>query len=120
MAFAKGVSGCPTGRPKVKTEDKPTNRTLREKSLMELVRKFRPLQTKAINAAVHILDSKDASEGGKLKSAALIIQTYKELIKEVYDQKYDEQEAVPIQEDNKPKFSLHMIPSKELPESTVE
>jgi hypothetical protein len=84
------------------------------------VRKFRPLQTKAINAAVHILDSKDASEGGKLKSAALIIQTYKELIKEVYDQKYDEQEAVPIQEDNKPKFSLHMIPSKELPESTVE
>ena len=113
MAFVKGVSGNINGRPKVLDADKPTNRVLRERSLLEMVRKFRPLQSKAIAAAVHILDNKDASENGKLRSAALIIQTYKDLIKEVYDQKYDDSEGVPMQEDNKPVFSLKIVNTEE-------
>ena len=110
MAFVKGVSGNAAGRPKVVDAEKPTNRTLREKALLELVRKFRPLQGKAIAAAVNILDDKLASENGKLRSAALIIQTYKDLLKETYDYRYDSDDATPMQEDNKPVFSLHMIP----------
>lgn len=113
MAFVKGVSGNPHGRKKLIDAEKPTNRILRERSLLEMVRKFRPLQSKAIAAAVHILDNKDASENGKLRSAALIIQTYKDLIKEVYDQKYDDSEGTPMQEENKPAFTLHMLPQKD-------
>ena len=109
MAFVKGVSGNPLGRKKVLDENKPTNKSLRQKGLMEMVRRFRPIQQKAIAAAVSILDNKDASESGKLKSAALIIQTYKDLLKDVYDYRYDNEEAEEIQKDNKPVFSLRMI-----------
>jgi len=113
MAFVKGVSGNPAGRSRVLDADKPTNRILREKALMELVRKFRPLQTKAIAAAVQILDNKEASENGKLRSAALIIQTYKDLIKDVYNHQYDDESAEEIQQENKPIFSLRMLPQKD-------
>lgn len=109
MAFQKGVSGNTAGRPKVLKEDKPTNRSLREKAFLELVRKFRPLQAKAIAAAVSVLDNKESQDTNKLKSAALIIGTYKDLLKETYNYLYDEEEAVPMQEENKPIFSLTMI-----------
>ena len=113
MAFVKGVSGNPHGRKKLIDAEKPTNRVLREKALMELVRKFRPLQSKAIAAAVNILDNKEASENGKLRSAALIIQTYKDLIKDVYNHQYDDEAAEEMQQDNKPAFTLHMLPNKD-------
>jgi len=113
MAFVKGVSGNVNGRPKVLDADKPTNKSLRNRSLMELVRKLKPIQTKAIQAAVNILDNKEASENGKLRSAALIIQTYKDLLKDLYDYRYDAEEAEEIQQDNKPAFTLHMLPQKD-------
>jgi hypothetical protein len=110
MAFVKGVSGNYGGRPKVVDAEKPTNRSVRQKELLYLVRKFKPLQTKAIKAAVDILDNDKASEMGKLKSAALIIQTYKDLIKETFDYRYDLEDTEEIQiTDNKPVFSLRMI-----------
>jgi hypothetical protein len=111
MTFRAGQSGNPLGRPRVKDLDKPTNRSLREKALLELIRKFRPLQTKAIQAAVNILDNKESGDQNKLKSAALIISTYKDLLKDVYDYRYDGDEAEAMQEENKPTFSLHMISS---------
>ena len=110
MAFVKGQSGNPMGRPRVKDIEKLTNRSLREKALLELIRKFRPLQTKAIQAAVNILDNKESADQNKLKSAALIISTYKSLLTEVYDYRYDEEEAEEMQAENQmPKFSLHVI-----------
>lgn len=113
MAFVKGVSGNATGRPRVLDADKPTNRSNREKSLLELVRKFKPLQSKAIQAAVSILDNKESNDQNKLKSAALIIGTYKDLLKDLYNPLYDNDEAEEIQPDNKPIFSLRMIPQKD-------
>lgn len=112
MAFIKGVSGNPAGRKRTLDTDKPTNRSNRQRELMSLVRKLKPLQTKAIQAAVGILDDKEASETGKLRSAALIIQTYKDLLKDLYNPLYDEEEAEEIMQDNKPIFSLHMLPEK--------
>ena len=113
MAFVKGVSGNPQGRRKVIDAEKPTNRSNRTKELLLLVRKLKPIQTKAIQAAVNILDNKESSENGKLRSAALIIQTYKELLKDLYNPIYDDEESEEIQQDNKPIFSLHMIPQKD-------
>ena len=113
MAFVKGVSGNPQGRRKVIDAEKPTNRSNRQRELMSLVRKLKPIQTKAIQAAVNILDNKDASENGKLRSAALIIQTYKDLVKDLYDYRYDDDEAEEIMVDNKPVFSLKIINNEE-------
>jgi hypothetical protein len=114
MAFQKGVSGNAAGRPKVKTTEKLTNRILRERSFLEMVRKFRPLQAKALAAAVSIIDNKEAQDANKLKAAALLIGTYKDLIKETYDYKYDESENEEMQKaEAMPKFSLHVLTKEE-------
>lgn len=107
--WGKGVSGNPDGRPKVLDKDKKTNRTQRQQEFMGLVRKFKPHLAKAVKAAVDILDNPEASESGKLRSSALILQTYKDLVKELYDFRYDEEEAEEIQQSNAPVFSLKMI-----------
>ena len=109
--WQKGTaSPNPNGRPKGLNREKKTNRTLRFESLLDLLRKFKPLQTKAIQAAVAILDDKEASENGKLRSAALIIQTYRELIKDAYMKEYDEEESEEIQQKNGgPVFSLRVL-----------
>lgn len=102
----------PAGRPKkVLEKEKKTNRILRSEEFMSLVRKFRPHLTKAIQAAVKILDNKEANDQNKLRASALIISTYKDLVKELYDYKYDNEEAEEIQQKNAPVFSLKMITS---------
>lgn len=112
--WSKGTSGNPEGRPRVLDKDKKTNRTQRQEEFMSLVRKFKPHIAKAVKAAVAILENDKASESGKLRASALILQTYQDLVKSLYDYRYDEEEAEEIQESNKkPAFSLHMIPTKD-------
>jgi len=104
------------GRPPKSAEEKgKTNRELREQAFLELVRKFRPLQTKAIQAAVSILDNAQSADQNKLKASALIISTYKSLLAEVYDYRYDEEEAEEMQKDNGTQsvFSLKVIENNE-------
>ena len=108
-AWVKGVSGNLNGRPKVARPPEQTNRSLREKNLLELLRKFRPIQTKAVQAAVKILDNEEANDANKIKASALVLTMYRDLIKEVYNKDYDEEEAEAIQEDTRPVFSLKMI-----------
>jgi len=111
--WKKGMpSPNPVGRPVLGEErekEKLTNRKLREKAFLELVRKFRPLQAKAIQAAVKILDDEKAADQNKLKASALIIATYKDLLSQVYDYRYDEEEAVPMQEESAPILSLTVV-----------
>lgn len=100
----------PAGRPKkVLEKEKRTNRECRSEEFMSLVRKFRPHLTKAIQAAVKVIDNREASDQNKLKASALIISTYKDLVKELYDYRYDEEEAEEIQQKNAPIFSLKMV-----------
>lgn len=112
-ALYKGMPSLnPAGRPKkVLEKEKRTNRECRSEEFMSLVRKFRPHLTKAIQAAVKIIDNREASDQNKLKASALIISTYKDLVKELYDYRYDEEEAEEIQQKNAPVFSLKMITS---------
>lgn len=111
MTFAKGDARINRqGRPTTKDAEKPTNKSLRNKAFLQLLRKFAPLQTQAIQTAVKVMNGENSTEAGKLKASALIIQTYRDLLKETYDYKYDLDDAEPIQvEDNKPAFSLHVI-----------
>lgn len=88
------------GRPVGKSQSKnKTNRELRQDEFLTLVRKFKPHLTKAVQAAVAILDNDKSSESGKLRASALIIQTYKDLLKDLYDYRYDEEEGNKIQEE---------------------
>ena len=99
----------PAGRPKILDKDKKTNRTQRQEEFMSLVRKFKPHIAKAVKAAVSILESETASESGKLRASALILQTYQDLVKSLYDYRYDEEEAEEIQQSNAPILSLTMV-----------
>ena len=107
--WTKGRSGNVHGRPKGLNKEKKTNRENRSAELLNLIRKFKPLQTKAIQAAVNILDNEEASENGKLRASAMIIQTYKELLKDLYDYRYDDEESEDIQANNSPVFSLRVL-----------
>ncbi len=104
-----GNSPNPAGRPKTVNADKRTNKEIRQDLLMQLVRKLRPHQTKAVQTAVNILDNEQASENGKLKAAAMILTLYKDLVKDIYDRNYDTDTNEELQENNAPVFSLRVI-----------
>lgn len=66
--------------------NKYTAKELKQKEVMSLLRKLKPLMSKSIGVASNIIDDKDATESGKLRSAALLLGFYKDLLKEAYDQ----------------------------------
>ena len=107
--WGKGMqSPNPAGRPIGDPREKMSNREIRTRSMLQLLRKFSPHQSKAIMAAVKIMDNTEASDQNKLKASALIIQTYRELLNEVYSKDYDNEQGEEIQ-DNSPVFSLRML-----------
>ncbi len=110
----------PSGRPPADKSEKPTNRVLRQKAFLEVVRKLRPITGKAVAEAARILNKQDAADQNKLKAAALLLGEYRTLLKELYDVRYDEDEGSPIQEENKPVLSLTVINGDKSKEDTKE
>jgi len=108
-----------SGRPKKSDQnDKPskTNRELRQEELLNLVRKFKPLQTKAIQAAVKVIDNAQSNDSSKLRAAALLIETHRALLKDLYDYRYDDESAEEVTQDPPalaPVFSLRMLEDQE-------
>jgi len=115
MPFVPGKSGNPNGRPSkdkiaAREASDKTNRELRERALLELARKFKPSVAPAMKTILQIMGDDKASEAGKLKAAALVIQTYNSLVKDLYDYRYDEEKAEEVQQTDKaPVFSLKMV-----------
>jgi 3-phosphoglycerate kinase len=111
MAFEKGKSGNPNGRPK-KTSvlDKPTNRDLKERELIMLLRKIKPHVAKAISQAAEIMQNEEASHQNQLKAATILLDNYRRLTLDVYDgEDADDKEGTEIQQQNAPLFSLTVI-----------
>ena len=102
------------GRPRKDRLDIKSNKELRTEELEGILNKLKPGMGKAIKCANEIIESKESSEAGKLRASALVIQTYKELIKELYSEKYDESEGQELagEDETKPIFSLTMIPGE--------
>lgn len=105
-ADAINVIGRP---PKMRNLEKKTNRQIREQELLSLTRKFKPHVTKAIQAAVKIIDNPDAADSNKLKASALLVQTYRQLLLDTFDHRYDSDEGTEVQDDNSPMFSLKIV-----------
>jgi len=96
------------GRPVKDRSEVKTNRELRADQFMLLVRKFRPHLSKAVQVAVTVMNNEKATDTNRLRAAAFIIQTNKELIKELYDYRYDDEGGEEIQESGSV-FSLKII-----------
>ena len=89
--------------------EKMSNRQLRERELMGLLRKLKPHVADSIMAAVKIMKNQEAAHANQLKAATIILQQYKDTMLEVYDKDYDEDGAEEIMQDNSPVFSLKIV-----------
>ena len=99
------------GRPPAPKGDKPTNRELRERELMMLLRKIRPHVASAVSQAAKIMQNDAASHMNQLKAATILLDAYRKLTLDVYDGEEPDAEGTEIQEQNPPAaiFSLKMI-----------
>lgn len=114
-AWQKGMkSPNPNGAPR-KDGTSKTNKDLRTEELESMLNKLKPGMGKAIRCATQIIEDNASSESGKLRASALVITTYKELIKELYSEKYDESEGNELdgEEDKAPVFSLTVLSNNE-------
>lgn len=109
MTFKKGQSGNPNGRPKAESAlNKPTNRDLKERELIMLLRKIKPHVAEAITQAAKIMKNEEASHQNQLKAATVLLDNYRRLTLDVYDGQ-EEEEGTEIQQQNAPLFSLKVV-----------
>ena len=116
MAFKKSVNGVidpninANGRPS-REEKKLTNRELREREFMSLLRKLKPLVAQSIATAVKIMGNEEASHQNQLKAATIILAEFKSSLEHVYDAAYDADEGIEAQPTGPkaPIFSLTMV-----------
>ena len=103
------VKGNPDFGKKKYMPDKPTNRFLREREFMSLLRKLKPHVADAIMAAVKIMKNEEAAHANKLKAAVILLDQYERTMKQVYDKDYDQEENDEIQQQQTPVFSLKVV-----------
>ena len=92
-----------------KNVEKKSNKELRMSAMLQLTRMLRPHLGKAVMTAAKIVDNSESTDQNKLKAAAFLVGLYKDVLRDAYDPKYDEEEGEKIQEDNTPVFSLKVI-----------
>ena len=98
--------------------EKPLNRELKDRYLLELLRKLRPGQALAIQRTLKIIGDKDSADANAIKASALVMRTYASLIKELYgtDEVDEDEDSVEALQEDAPKaklFSLTMIKNNE-------
>ena len=88
---------------------KPTNRDLRARELLMLLRKIRPHVADAIMSAAAIMKNETAADQNKLKAATILLDNYRKLTLDLYDGDDPESEGTEVQAQNTNTFSLKMI-----------
>lgn len=90
-----------------------TNRQIREKELLSLLRKIKPHVSDAIMTAVDIMKNEEAAHQSQLKAAVVLLDNYKDLVGDLYDKDYDEEAGDEANQSNAPVFSLKVVNSGE-------
>lgn len=97
------------GRPKGDGK-KLTNRQIREREFLSLLRKVKPMLADSVSVASKILKNEEATHANRLKACVIIVELYKDMVESTYDEKYDEDEGEEVQPTNKsPVFSLTIV-----------
>ena len=114
---AKGKAGIDPNiynGPKTMPQDLPklTNRELRNKEFMSLLRRLKPHLRKAVNTAIQIMDNEAAPFSVRLAASKFIVDLNKSTLNDLYSDKYDDEAGEAVQEDA-PKFSLVMLRPQE-------
>lgn len=90
-----------------------TNRQIREKEMLSLLRKIKPHVAEAIMTAADIMKNDEASHQNQLKAAVVLLDNYKDLVGDLYDKDYDEEANEEANQSNTPVFSLKVVNSGE-------
>ena len=107
------------GRPLKKDEKTLTRREAKDKEMLTLARKLKPGAQVALKEALKILNNEQASEAAKLKAAEIYLKYFTLTMDKLYapsgaDELPEEQTKVEdVQPDNRPLFSLKMLPQPE-------
>ena len=92
-----------------------TKREIKDRELLSLARKVKPLMAEAIGVCAKVMRDEKASDASQLKASALLTSVYQQLIRDLYDGKddVDEDQTSPEIQEQKPIFSLTMVQSPE-------
>ena len=107
------------GRPLKKDEKTLTRREAKDKEMLTLARKLKPGAQVALKEALKILNNDKASEAAKLKAAEIYLKYFHLTVDKLYqpsgaDELPEGQTKVEdVQPDNRPLFSLKMLPQPE-------
>lgn len=98
------------GRPKNSDKKEPvTRRSIRDKELLQLVRKLKPNIAAAIKSAVDIMGDAESTDTNKLKAAAFLFVQYKELLKDLYEGEEDPDKDAAPEEVQPQQQSCHVL-----------
>ena len=107
------------GRPLKKDQKTLTRREAKDKEMLTIARKLKPGAQVALKEALKTLNSEQASEAAKLKAAEIYLKYFTLTMDKLYapsaaDELPEEQTKVEdVQPDNRPLFSLKMLPQPE-------
>lgn len=97
---------------KIKPNREKSRREIKEQELLSLLRKIKPHIADSVMTASRIMKNNESADANKLKSAALLISLYKELLKDAYEGGDEDASGTEVQP-NAPLFSLTMIQKPE-------
>ena len=107
------------GRPLKKDEKTLTRREAKDKEMLTLARKLKPGAQIALKEALKILNNDKASEAAKLKAAEIYLKYFHLTVDKLYaasgadEIPESETKVEDVQPDNRPIFSLRMLPDPE-------
>ena len=107
--FKGGNSAINRSGRKPGVEKALTNRALKERELLMLLRKIRPYVSSAVTQAAKIMNNDEASDQNSLRAAAILLDAYRKLTLDLYDSSEPEAEGVEVQQQNQPTLSLRVI-----------
>lgn len=94
---------------KIKPNREKSRREIKEQELLSLLRKIKPHIADSVMTASRIMKNDDSADANKLKSAALLISLYKELLKDAYEGGDEDANGTEVQPNGGPVFSLRMV-----------
>ena len=92
-----------------------TKREIKDRELLSLARKVKPLMAEAIGVSAKVMRDEKATHASQLKASALLLTIYQQLVRDIYEGKEEDEEGQSHQEiqEQKPLFSLTVVDKAE-------